>query len=384
MIRRMRCGPYVVLALVLFAACASSARAANPRERFADVVAELARDGKDGAAPGTGRFEVLADEVWKLAGGQVVALLTRRADAKASDIVAAVTALAGKGGEPPAALDATAAPLSGGPGPAWAVAVNWYDSGNVLVVARGDRGWEVLWTVRAFARRDGPYAKDLERWAHYAGGGWHDGPFEGVVMALPGASSGRARFALDAVTQPAMGLSCPAQLSVWEWDGERAAPVLLGWYQALGEGTARLERNTLVVKAIDELKSTFPCGSCENVPYATWRVVVGPDGVSDRGRVPHTPGLALVDEVVDGVCRGRDVSALAAPEALRALAAWRAEAGGDDPAFCMGMLESWSSVPTNAGVRLEITADVLGTATFEIRGTGAAARLERVTFAPPR
>ncbi len=378
----MRFRPFVAVALALAVSGASSARAANPRERFADVVAEFARDGKDGARPGTGRFEVLADEVWKLAGGQVVSLLARRADAKAADLVAAVTSLAGKGGEPPDALGASAVPLSGGPGPAWAVAVNWYYSGNVLIVARGAAGWEVLWTVRAYARRDGPHAKDLERWARYTDTGWHDGPFAGTVLALPGTSSGRARFALDAVAQPAMGLSCPAQLSVWEWDGERAVPVLLDGYTTLGEGTARRVGNTLVVKTIEPLKSTFPCGSCENVPLATWRVVVGPDGVSDRGRVSHTPGLALVDEVVDGVCRGRDVAAHASPAARRALATWHAEAAGSagDPEYCMGMLEAWATTTTPTGLRVTVTADALGTAVFEIRGTDATAHIERVIF----
>ncbi len=392
-------------------ACDAASDLAADERALAAAVREI--DEQEASRPGTPRFEGLADQVWDIAGRRLCALLERVPRARAKDLEQVVADLdAGADAEPYYGLHATAVPLAGGAAPAWAVALNWYYSGTIIVLARDPQaGWVVGWRLRDFLKTDGR-ADDpaFVRWARYSEGGFHDGPFAGRVLALRPTRDGRARFAVDAQAQPDMGVLHPAQVSVWEWTGREARPVFVGWYEMGAADTGvTLDREGLRVRGVQPFASTFSCGSCDEAPLETWRIAVTPDGVEDRGRVPDVAGLALVDAVGDRVCHGRDASDLASPAAVGALAAWyewwkrevpavgdsHGDGGGDagdndedgggdrardDDALCFGMLGTWSSEKTPTGLRVRLTADALGVAVFEITGQGAAARVTRVTF----
>lgn len=385
-----------VSAIALVALAAGAPQAATPPmaegssdlAAFAAIVSEVAAP-ETCSGPDTDRFEELADQVWDLAGEQVTTTLVRHPDVSAADLVAAIeelnlaTSVAADDADL-YALSGSAIPLGIGPPSAWAVAVQWFYAGTFFVVAGShETGWSVVWRVRDLARNGPPLCDELERWA-FSWPGYHDGPFAGHVLPLPASRAGRPRFAVDAAALPSMGLTCPAQLSVWEWTGAEAVPVYFGWYEtAWGGPQARVEGDTIVVRTMQQLKSAYVCGSCEESPEATWRLAISPDGVADQGRVAEVRGLPLVDELADRICYGRDASDLATKPVILELRSWLSTQLAFGPELCLGMLSKWRSTPTPSGVRVELETFDCGEATFEITGSGAAARVTAVSVKPP-
>jgi hypothetical protein len=239
-------------------------------------------------------------------------------------------------------LEATAVQLLAGERAAYPVAVIYPRSGTFFVVARtGATGFRVPWNIKDLATEHYPSGDEIGRWA-YLDFPWNNGPLAGSVHALPPSRSGQPRFYVDAWAMAFGGATTPKQLSIWEWNGAAAVPLLIKVYLVYVE-TARIEAvgDLLRVHTKGEYENFYSCGMCPE-PEVIWTVRVTPDGVQDLGREHVFPELQLVDELWNRLGNGRSTADIASPQVVRVIRqldlAMRRESGGSPFDESLGML----------------------------------------------
>jgi hypothetical protein len=223
-----------------------------------------------------------------------------------------------------------------------------FSTSTFMVVARNRAGhFEALWNIKDLAEKHYPSGDEIGRWMHLVRRAYYNGPLVvSRVLPVPPAANGHARFLVDAV-QAANGGTHLAQLSIWEWDGTEARPLLVEVYQYAADfGGFRFDGNTVRISTKEEFKTLFSCGMCPE-PRGIWTVRIEPDGVENLGHRFAQPELQWADELLSKIDKGEDASNLADAKVLDALKARiRDEQAtatdqvqpSDETAFSWGML----------------------------------------------
>lgn len=222
-------------------------------------------------------------------------------------------------------------------------------TGTFMVVARNHEGhFQALWNIKDLAAQHYSQRDEIGRWLYLVRRAYYNGPLAvQKVLRLSPAANGHARFLVDAY-QGADGGTILAQLSIWEWDGAEARPLLVEVYQYAADfGGFRFDGKTLRISTKEELGTLFSCGMCPQ-PRGVWTVRITPAGVKNLGHRFLQPELQWADELLSKLNSGTDATDIADPsvlEALRArikeLQAEEASAGlapSDAAEFSWGML----------------------------------------------
>ena len=295
-------------------------------------------------------FAPLLNRAWPLVGEWAATYLEAHPEASADEIARAITAL-----NPPRNckeskdkcldaydLDTTAVQLLTGKDAAYAVSTNFPHSGTLFVVARTETGrFRVAWNIKDLAAAHYASKDEIGYWA-YLDFSWGDGPLVGMISALVPSRNGRPRFYVDAWAAVFAGGTYPRQLSIWEWDGKAATPLLIKFYLASVETSGNeVVGDLLRVHTKGAYETFISCGMCRE-PEVIWTVRVTPDGVQDLGREHVLPELQMVDELWVRVTHGQSAADIASPQVVRVIrqliSAMRREEGGTDPDLYLGML----------------------------------------------
>jgi hypothetical protein len=176
------------------------------------------------------------------------------------------------------------------------------------------------------------------------------------IGVLPSGANGAVRFYVQGTYFREMGATAGGQLSVWEWDGQAARPLLVNdfFYMIDDENVPVLtvDGPVLTLRIKGNFRHFFACGGCEG-RQMLWRFQVGPNGIRELGGESLVPEIDLIDEVVDRLLRGADVAALsdAAPaeylrrqirqgpisrDDLDMITRWRADGPPQRRVLCLG------------------------------------------------
>lgn len=195
-------------------------------------------------------------------------------------------------------------------------------TGTFMVVARGGDGHlHALWNIKDVAIKHYAQQDEIGRWAHLVSRHYYNGPLD-VSKLLPiyPAANGHPRFAVDAY-QSADGGTILAQLSIWEWDGLEAQPLLLQVYQyAADYGSLQFDGKTLRIKTKEEPETFFSCGMCPE-PRGIWTLRITPNGVQDLGHRFQKPEFQWADELLLRAQNREDAKDLATQSAIEAVQA---------------------------------------------------------------
>jgi hypothetical protein len=244
----------------------------------------------------------------------------------------------------------------------------WMDTstGTFIVVARNQDGhFQVLWNIKDLAEKHYAQRDEIGRWVYLVRRAYYNGPLD-VRKTLPlrPAASGHARFLVDAF-QSADGGTTLAQLSIWEWDGTAAKPLLVQLYQYAADlGGFRFDGRTLRISTKERLKTFSSCGMCPD-PRGVWTVRITPGGVQDLGHRFLQPELQWADELLSKVNKGEDTTDLAEGKVVAALKARMQEEQGQDLAqdpsqkseFYWGMLDQFHILRRGRRGEFELAMD---------------------------
>jgi hypothetical protein len=204
-------------------------------------------------------------------------------------------------------------------------------TGTFMVVARNRDGrFQTLWTIKDVAEQHFAQKDEIGRWVHLVSRAYYNGPLNvRTVLSLSPATDGHARFLVDAY-QSADGGTALAQLSIWEWDGAEAKPLMVELYQyAVGFGGFRFDGRTLQISTKEALGTLFSCGTCPE-PRGVWTIRITSAGVRDLGRRFLTPELQWADELLTKIAKGEDTTTLAEVEVVEAVKALIRETQAED------------------------------------------------------
>jgi hypothetical protein len=150
--------------------------------------------------------------------------------------------------------------------------------------------------------------------------GGHAFPVD-FIRPLPNAASGRPRFYAGGSAWGPAGGTAPAQISVWEWDGERLVELLAADYRISLDtpGAIRFDGEVLHVPTKEPLETLSTCGACPD-PIGEETIRVGAAGVVDLGHRFEDPELALADALFGRVLKKKPADAIAAPAVVKVLA----------------------------------------------------------------
>jgi hypothetical protein len=187
-------------------------------------------------------------------------------------------------------------------------------TGTFMVVARGQDGhFQALWNIKDLAEKHYAERDEIGRWVHLVRRAYYNGPLNvNNIFRIYPAANGHARFAVDAY-QSADGGTILGQLSIWEWDGTEARPLLIKLHQYAADYAnfhfdGKMFR--IVTKEEEGLRSFFSCGMCPE-PRGVWTVRVTRTGVQDLGHRFLQPEYQWADELLSKVQDGEDISNLA-------------------------------------------------------------------------
>jgi hypothetical protein len=131
-------------------------------------------------------------------------------------------------------------------------------------------------------------------------------------------TNGYARFLVDAY-QAADGGTTLAQLSIWEWDGAEAKPLLVKVYQYAADYRGfRFDGRTLRISTKEDTRTFFSCGMCAE-PRGVWTVRITPDGIQDLGHRFLEPELQWADELISKIEQREDTTLVANAQVVAAL-----------------------------------------------------------------
>jgi len=197
-----------------------------------------------------------------------------------------------------------------------------FRTGTFMVVARNARGrFHALWNIKDLAEKHYAQRDEIGRWMHLVRRAYYNGPLsvEKVLRVFPTAN-GHARFLVDAY-QGADGGTTLAQLSIWEWDGGKARPLLVDVYHYVSDFRRfRFDGRTLQISTKDGTEILFSCGQCA-LPEGFWRVRITPRGVRNLGHRLLQPEIRWADQLLSKITRGERTAAFAAAKVVTALKA---------------------------------------------------------------
>ncbi len=293
------------------------------------------------------RAQPAIDRAWTLASQWVTTFLKQHPTASADEIVANANVLNfhRREGKP---VQISALQLSSGSSAAYIVAINLEVAGTLFAVVRKPDGqFRSVWSIKDEARKHPKEA--LGPWASLGQSFVVNGPFTGSVHGLPASRKGAPRFYIDAKQNPLMGSLASKQISIWEWDGRKPLLRFSGEYVVTleSEGVS-FEGDLLKIETKDSarMKVLDNCSACTE-PAGLWTLRVTPDGIEDLGHTYVDPLYPLIDDLLDRVERGEDVSDIASPQVAADLRASFFRELRDGPDFCRGGFEVMAWEPGN-------------------------------------
>jgi|GEM_PF-1256027 hypothetical protein len=239
-------------------------------------------------------------------------------------------------------------------------------TGTFMVVARNPDGrFEALWNIKDLAEKHYAQKDEIGRWVYLVRRAYANGPLDvNRVFALPPEANGHARFLVDAY-QAADGGTALAQLSIWEWEGAEAKPLLVELYQyAVGYSGVHFDGTTLRITTKEELETLFACGMCPE-PRGIWTVRITPGGVRDLGHRFLDPEIHWADELLSKIAKGKDTTNLAETKVVAAVKAQikkvQAENSALDPSlgskFSWGLLDDYHILQRGQEGTFEVNLD---------------------------
>jgi hypothetical protein len=204
----------------------------------------------------------LQDREWSLMADWVAAYLNTHPAAAAKEVEAAIPQL-------DASLRGSAIELSPH---TFVVAANRVEIGTFFIISRESGAYRPTWNVKDFAATHDARDGDLSHWSARG-----KGPLYGTVGSLFVADNDSSRFYVNAKYAQAMGATVQGQLSVWEWNGVVAAPVLVGnyIYELSSGGDPTFDGKLLRVHTKEEFKTFSSCGGCQEPP-GEWTIRITP------------------------------------------------------------------------------------------------------------
>lgn len=194
------------------------------------------------------------------------------------------------------------------------------ETGAFMVIARNHNGqFKAAWSIKERAYEHFAGGDEIGRWAFLVRRAYYNGPLNvRSVLRLPPETNGHARFLVDAY-QSADGGTHLAQLSIWEWDGVEANPLIIKTYEyAADYGGLRVVGSLVRVSTKEELETFFSCGMCPD-PRGTWTIQITPNGVHDLGHRFKEPEFQWADELLSKVENGEDTTGIADADVVAAL-----------------------------------------------------------------
>jgi hypothetical protein len=211
-------------------------------------------------------------------------------------------------------LNLAAVPLGGS---AFLVVAGKWGFGTIFAIRREHGRYRTLWSASGTAP-GGKEFESLQSWASGASIGLcpadpHCLPLSADrIGALPAGSNGRPRFYVQATYRSEIGFTVGGQLSIWEWNGSNARPLLVrnfGYMLAQSAPVLTVNGAMLTLHIKGRFAHFYACGQCEGRQMA-WRFRVGSHGIVDFGQRSLLPEVDLVDRVIDRLLRGQSVSLL--------------------------------------------------------------------------
>lgn len=251
----------------------------------------------------------------------------------------------------------------------YVVATREGELGTFFVISQAGGMFKVAWHVKDAAMAHPQHAHAVERWSARGARG---GGLFGTVGVLPRNEKGNPRFYIDATHAQAMGATVGAQLSIWEWNGESASPILIRDYAYMidtpGSG-ASFERDLLRIRTKGEFKTFFSCGGCSE-PQVEWRLRITAAKVIDLGRYPLVPELSAVDEVYYRIQRRMAMNDVATPAVETVLKSIirdiRTDPAVRDDYAPLGMLMDWKVLHSARDAKLCLSLDGTGRLLFKL------------------
>lgn len=221
-----------------------------------------------------------------------------------------------------------------------------FPTGTFLVVARGENGhFNALWNIKDVAEKHYSQRDEIGRWMFLTRRSYYSGPLTvDEIRSLPPSSNGHSRFLVKAVSG-ADGGTILYQLSLWEWTGADALPLLIDSYESVGAGDLHFNGNLIRVETKEFLNALFSCGSCEE-PKGFWEIRITPGDVRNLGHHFRKPEYRWADNLLAKVENHESIVAIARPRVAADIRTFIAQnqssdtpqAGVEGSRFSWGML----------------------------------------------
>jgi len=224
------------------------------------------------------------------------------------------------------------------------VGVEWQDDilgGNLFIVGPGTNGNRlgVLWNIKD-ATASSPQASNIiAAWSPSAIAACNNtgcGPMMELAGILPATASGNARFFLRGIHAGDMPFYQTGQLSIWQWDGHAAVPILIQRYQwvpAADSSIPVFNGRYLRLDVMTEYQNfeTWPIAARRK---AQWMIDIQPSSIKDAGTVATVWELDLLDMLLGQMKAKAGISSLASPQVTTVMSALLTERGLDgEPAI---------------------------------------------------
>jgi hypothetical protein len=172
---------------------------------------------------------------------------------------------------------------------------------------------------------------------------------------LPPTNRGDPRFLIDAMAFTRRS-EFSKQVSIWEWNGQEAIPLLIKTYRStINTGEIGFDGTLLRIPTKEDYK-TFFSSSMSSEAKVIWTVKVTPKGIEDLGKTHEDPELQWVDELWNRLLSGKNAEDLASSQVIGILKQIIREEKIDDS---LGMLGSWKVEKRRKDTILRFTADDL-------------------------
>jgi len=298
----------------------------------------------------------LLDREWSLMADWVAAYLNGHPAATAKEVEAAIHEL-------DADLNHSVIELSPH---TYVVAANRVEIGTFFIVSRDSEVYHSAWNVKDFAAAHDGRDDDISHWSDHS-----KSPLFGKVGALFDNANGHSRFYVDATYQ-GEEFTVDKQLSIWEWNGAAATPVLMGDYTYSldsAEGVTFDGKLLRIHTKEGDFKTFFSCPGCQEPP-GEWTIRITPSSVEDLGRRRLTPELDLIDSLYYRIQRRMPVSDLAAPDVIKELTHViddiRDDASVTNDYSPLGMLMDWKVEHQDQHMRICVSVDDPGRYLFTL------------------
>lgn len=318
--------PFMLSFLVCFLFIVGRTEAASEGTRFAEIRAEYdkllepllsEKIWKDSSVSDRDIFEAW-NRLWSVIGDWTVAYLEETPNVAVADVAKKIEELY--------PLHATAVQLAVGDQTTYVVSVYAHKSsdnlalnGTFFIVTRtGARSFRVAWNIKDIAAKHYASRDEIGYWA-YVNFAYSDGPLiVSSVSRLPSSKTDTPRFYIDATAMAAAG-GFPKQISIWEWNGSEAMPLLIKTYRSTGyTGEVEFDGEYLKIPMKEDYKIVDSCGTC---PGATvvWTLKVTSSGIDDLGRAYVEPEMKLLDDLWDRVRHEKNTDDLASHQVVETL-----------------------------------------------------------------